>query len=219
MNKLFGAVAGLLFVVGITSATPVAISSYTWDGDMATNSLAAIMANNGLTDYSQVDIETFLGQFADCMVIEEIASNKDINSFGFYEVGNIAAKTEIFPGPASAGAHVVVALPATDIGFYLNPKDNALNGTDIFYSQSSLNSGIGQVAVFQSNTSPKDFVLGWEDLSMKNGASSTYGELVSDGDFNDFVVKVSVPEPMTLSFLGLSLLSLSGISLIRRKRK
>ena len=218
MNKLLSIVAGL-FIVGAANADMVEISDFTWDGSMAQYGLSSIMAANGLSDYTQVDIETFLGQYADCMIIEEVAGNADINSFGWYEVGNIDNTFEIFPGPANPGDRVVVSLPSAEIGFYLNPKNNNLNGDAIFYSQSSLNNGIGQVAVFQSNTNSREFVLAWEDLSLVNGTSELYNANMSDGDFNDFIVKVSVPEPATLGFLGLSLLSLSGLSMIRRKRR
>jgi hypothetical protein len=218
LNKLLSFVVGL-FVVGAASADMVTISDFTWDGSMEEYGLNSILERNGLTDYTQVDVETFWGQYADCLIIEEVASNEDINSFGWYEVGNIDNTYEIFPGPASNGARVTVALPSSDVGFYLDPANNELNGDAIFYSQSSLNGGIGQVAVFQNNTNQKEFVLAWEDLSMVNGTSSSYGANVSDGDFNDFIVKASVPEPATLGLLGLSLLSLSGLSFFKRKRR
>lgn len=219
MNKLLSVIAGL-FIVGAANAAPVEISSYSWDGDVATVGINAILTNHGLTDYVQVDVETFFGQFADAIIIEEIAANSNINSFGWYEVGTPDVLHEIFPGPATLGDKVTVALSNSPIGFYLDPKNGVPNGTATFYSEQSLNpNALGQVAVFQSNSNAKDFVLAWEDLSLVNGRSHSYDPNISDGDFNDFVVKVNVPEPATLGLLGLSLLSLSGFSMIRRRRR
>lgn len=57
-----------------------------------------------------------------------------------------------------------------------------------------------------------EYIFAWEDLPI-NGA---------DGDYNDMIVLVEsirpVPEPATLSFLGIGLLSLFSRGLIRRKR-
>lgn len=226
MNKLLSVIAGL-FLVGAANAGMVSISSYSWDGPIATNSLTAICQSNGInlvSDYTQVDVETFYGTNASSMIIQEVAGNKDKNVFGWYDVSTPTVLNQIFPGPAGAGATKDVSFaPSTHVGFYLDPDNNALNGNAIFYSQASLNPGqAGQVAIFQSKTNSSDFVFGWEDLSLKNGTSATYQDpsptSKTDGDFNDMILKVKVPEPATLSLIGLSLLSLSGLSLIRRRR-
>lgn len=220
MNKMLSLVAGLFFV-GAVSADMVTISGYTWDTPQDMYTLNAIFERSGMNfaDYSQVDVETWLAYTADCWILEEVAANENINSFGYYDV-NTMTRTQLFPGSSSDGDYKSVVISNTDpknIGFYLDAKNEGVN-QNIFYTQDALNGGIGQVAVFQNNNNTKEFVLAWEDISMASGVKEKYTQGYSDGDFNDFVVKARVPEPATLSLIGLSLLSLSGLSFFRRKR-
>jgi len=216
MNKLLSVVVSL-FIVGAVSAAPVTISSYTWD--TPSDFLPDVLLRNGIdiSDYTQIDVETWFARNADNWIIEEVAANANINSFGYYKAGDVNSKVQIFPGSASGGAFASVAISdpnPTEIGFYLD-----VAGNDIFFTEASLHGGLGQVAVFGNDSNQKEFILAWEDLSIANGIAKNYTKGLSDADYNDFIVKVRVPEPATLSFIGLSLLSLSGLSFLRRKQK
>lgn len=232
MNKLFNLAVGLL-VVGAANADPILghseISDFSWDspsgttsanfdpfGNYATFGLHTII---NLSDYSIVDVETFVAKNSASAIIKEIAGNANLNSFGWYEVGGTKTE-EIFNGAASAGASKISYFgSASEVGFYLaTPKDG------VFYTEKSKNPDLNQqVIIFQSNTEENEFILAWEDLDRTKLLSpDMYSNVLTkqDSDFNDFVVKVrfDVPEPATLSFIGLSLLSLSGLSFVRRKR-
>lgn len=228
MNKLLS-LAATLFVVGAASAAPVVqadISDFTWDGDYATKSLETILTTKVDADfyinYQIVAFETFIAENANCMMIEEIAGNAKNNTFGWYDVNNDAVLNEIFPGSATDPASkFVVFAPATEVGFYLDPQ-GFQPGVGIFRSESGKNlGGAGQVAVYQSISDENEYILAWEDLTRSN-LDNEYRDpaLYTDSDFNDMVVRVNVnvPEPATLGFIGLSLLSLSGLSFFRRKR-
>jgi len=79
---------------------------------------------------------------------------------------------------------------------------------------SSLNRGDGDhLVVFQDMSDKNVFILGWEDLPLRQG----------DRDYQDMVLKVtikpvSVPEPGSLSLLLLGMASLVGFGLARRKK-
>lgn len=220
MNKVLSVIAGLLIVGSAVADDVVIYSENSWDTDGS----PLVETIIDFTQYSQLqDVETWFAQNAESWIIEEVAGKEDINAFGWYvATDGVTAPTalnEIFPGLAGNGAYKSVVIdPPTDIGFYIK------SGNEVFYTQSGLNAKnagqdhIHQVAVFQNNTNSREFILAWEDISMKNGVTSKYNTTQSDGDFNDLVVRVRVPEPATLGFIGLSLLSLSGISLIRRRK-
>jgi hypothetical protein len=139
----------------------------------------------------------------------EIAGYSGENTFGFFEIGpksSVASMTEIFDGPASAGATTLFA-PTGDYGFYLWSPDN---GGTTFYTLSDDNTGdIGNqhFAIFSDGTG--GYWLGMEDLSFSDP---------SDKDYNDMIVHiapVSAPEPGTLGLLGMGLIALGGMA--RRK--
>lgn len=221
MNKKLLSFVSVLMVTGAASAAIVEseISTFSWDGDMATYGLFNVLNANvaDFSDFEMVDLETFKAAQADIWLIKEIAGNKDYNTFGWYDVADPTDLKAIFPGTENAPSNKsVVFYPITEVGFYLETTDNT------FYTQNSLNlGGKGQVAVFKKKNS-KDFILAWEDITRTKQDNSESKDIrfYGDSDFNDMIVRiqVGVPEPATLGLLGLSLLSLSGISLIRRKR-
>lgn len=224
MNRLLSVIAGLL-VVGAVNADNVSLSDFSWDGKDLQTSLNSLGINLA-TDYTMVNVETWLTKQADCMIVEELSGLDPINTFGYYDVNNPATLHEIFPGPASKGATEAVVLDqAKTIGFYLTPGsyfELPKEVGEVFYTQNSKNpGGLGQAVIYENKKDPGDFILGWEDLSMTRPISTIKDAYhYTDGDFNDFVVrvKVSVPEPLSISFLGISLLSLCGISFFRKRR-
>jgi hypothetical protein len=132
----------------------------------------------------------------------------------------------LFQGTSSQGESKSVVIPSTRntaIGFYLDPADNGLNSTDKFYSESALNNGNGQVAVFQNKSNADDYILAWEDLSLKNGCSAQNPMVYTstawtDGDYNDFIVQVKVvPEPVITSLFIVSILILICITFTQKK--
>jgi hypothetical protein len=222
MNKKLLSLVSVLMVTGAASAAiiPSEISTFSWDGPMETYGLINIL-NAKVADFSDFelsDLETFTATKADVWLIKEVAGNKDYNSFGWYDVSDPSDLKEIFPGVENAPSNKsLVFYPTTEVGFYLETIDRT------FYTQNSLNlGGKGQVAVFRNTKNANDFILAWEDITRTKDDNSEHKDITQygDSDFNDLIVRiqVSVPEPATLGFLGLSLLSLSGISLIRRKR-
>lgn len=219
MNKLLSFTSVLLVAGAATAAIiPSEISTFSWDGPMATNGLTNIL-NAKVADFSNfemVSLETFTATHADVWLIKEVAGNKNYNSFGWYDVSDPSDLKEIFPGVENAPSNKSLAFyPTTEVGFYLETIGHT------FYTQNSLNlGGKGQVAVFRNTKNANDFILAWEDITRTFPDREYPGNTHCDSDFNDMIVRiqVSVPEPATLGFLGLSLLSLSGISLIRRKR-
>jgi hypothetical protein len=144
----------------------------------------------------------------------EVAGNKDINEFGWYNTTNPAVLHPVFLGPDSAPSTDTFS-PSAQYGLYLKGADG------VYYTQSSLNpsgdTAHQHFAVFeQSSTNGTPvYWIGIEDLSVfgLNGAEG------GTGDYNDMVLRISavtvqtVPEPSTV------MLVLSGTLLMLGLRK
>jgi hypothetical protein len=124
----------------------------------------------------------------------EIAGNRNINTFGWYDIDNKSgyASNVIFEGLDGAGAAEFYA-PSANYGFWFRGSQ----GT--YFTQG----GGNQFAIFKQSEGA--YWLGMEDLHSN-----------SDWDYNDMVVKITaVPDGgMTLMLLGGALL---GLETLRRK--
>jgi hypothetical protein len=179
-------------------------------------------------------------------LVLEIAGNASTNSFGIYDLGSNAS-LEIFSGSKTGGSQSTLKFyddgkitvsddnvgkygeaifTSNNFGFYLG---TANNGT--FYSQVGKNAdGTDHMVAFQGKNidylkiapfnagiwDSNEYILAWEDLLSTNPGF--------DWDYNDFVVFVEsvrptqVPEPASLSFIGIGLVTMLGSGWLKRKR-
>jgi hypothetical protein len=147
----------------------------------------------------------------------EVAGNKNINEFGWYNTTDPAVLHPVFLGPDSAPSTDTFS-PSAQYGLYLKGADG------VYYTQSSLNPGGDTAhqhfAVFEqsSTNGAQTYWIGIEDLSV----SGLGGDEGGTGDYNDMLVRISaatfqtVPEPSTTVLVISGTLILLGLRTRRR---
>jgi hypothetical protein len=223
------------YFVGSEIPTLNGIYGLSWDG--ASNELWRVLSNNGygaLANDVQTDVsggtpsssyhvyrDTFWksSDYA-FLMIDEVAGYSGNNRFGWYEnnhsgdVGDITKSTwgQLFAGAASQGSTASLLNP-NELGFWINP--DGIPGS-YYFSDSSLNGGDLQALIFSLEGYEgfgKDYLICLEDLKYSG---------TTDRDFQDMIIRIrtaTVPEPATMSLLGLGLLGILGRKIRRTKQE
>lgn len=160
------------------------------------------------TSGGSADLEFYFQRTASSSAVSlklEIASNSNINEFGWYDIDEPSVLNPLFVGTDAAPSANTFS-PSERYGFYLKSP-----GDGTYYTQSSLNSdpsdtGHQHFVVFQESavTEAEIYWIGIEDLSV----SSLNGRERGVGDYNDMIIRLSallesdaIPEPSTLALV------------------
>ena len=200
--------------------------------------------NGQYTPSSNWQIGATTGSFS--IILNEIAGNAGVNTFGIYDPNHPGNMLELFSGPDSAGAKgtlvyngggnfqfALFGQPATSatftdgasFGYYLSTP------TGFFYSNPALNNSAGEAGNPYADGMHHMVAYQGGNGTKINGATLLSNEFLlawedtpfanSDLDYNDFVVLVesvhSVPEPAVLGMFGLGVLLIGGFATLRRR--
>jgi hypothetical protein len=151
-----------------------------------------------------------------------------------YNVADPNQKTPFFgagtfgnPSGGPQGVYNINAGATPNLGGFSSPYANygfyaviCINPGGVFcrtyYSDSALNSddaGHQHLAVFRDNTNPLVFYVAIESAFGTTTTAEVYG------DYNDIILQITtadIPEPATLSFVGLGLI---GLAIVRRRSR
>lgn len=156
--------------------------------------------SNSITQVAPDDVWSMLatGQFTATV---HYAGNTE--TLGFYQpIGSPGALNPILTvNPGDGAVSALVPAISGQFGFYLTSA--GYNGTNTWYSESSLNPGGQDHMIALSTGNPNTFLLAWEDLPLF-GSGPDYNY---DSDYNDLVITFQrvVPEPTSMALLGLGL--------------
>jgi len=202
--------------------------------------------NGQYTPSSNWQIGATTGSFS--IILNEIAGNAGVNTFGIYDPNHPGNMLELFSGPDSAGAKgtlvyngggnfqfALFGQPAKSATFTDGASFGYYLGTPagFFYSNPALNNGPGEAGNPYADGMHHMVAYQGGNGTKINGASLLSNEFLlawedtpfanSDLDYNDFVVLVesvhSVPEPATLGMFGFGVLLIgAAVGLSRRRR-
>jgi hypothetical protein len=148
--------------------------------------------SNGVTGFSF----SGGGSFTVATFLLEVAGRRDVNSAGWYEMGNPSNRQTFIAGPDNPSHTPIVFSTPTHFGIFL-----MTTGGQEFRSENA-----GQFALFRDSSSGTFFVA-IEDLVSPSGEGGI-------GDFNDLVFSLSrlatqepIPEPGTLGLTAMALLA------------
>ena len=195
----------------------------TW---FASNGYGGVDAQTGYIGYGAADSDPFFFNAGSTTfeVVQTIAGNTNLTSFGFYTGTGLGKSLTEVIGDGATGPEN--ANPGSSWGVYINtPKwwqgnqyvnwfvDRAENDPNQTKGSDVNAGGDPQGLVYRLKDN--EYLIAWEDLDYTNliAGQST------DRDFNDAYLKVTVtPEPASMALFGLGAGAL-GLTRLRRKKK